>query len=139
MTKYRKKNPRSRPRRSTGKRSRLEEILERELKRHKGKHSVRYECDRLPYVLTKFYVPDWTVTRPDGTVFFIEAKGWFRPEDRSKMLAVKMANPHLDIRFVFPKDNKLNKNSSTTYSEWCIRHGFPYAIGNVPKEWFNGR
>ena len=46
----------------------------------------------------------------------IEAKGFFKPSDRRKMLAVKEAHPHLDIRFVFMRDNTLSKNSKTTYT-----------------------
>lgn len=97
---------------------------------------VGYETEKLNYVLEKNYWPDITITLTDGRKIYVECKGWFRPEDRTKMLAVKVANPETDIRFVFPRDNKLNKNTETTYSQWCERHGFPYHIGTeVPKAW----
>lgn len=97
---------------------------------------VGYETERLNYVLTKTYRPDIIITFKNGRKLYIECKGWFRPEDRTKMAAVKLANPDLDIRFVFPKDNKLNKNTKTLYSGWCVKHGFPYALGTaIPREW----
>ena len=101
------------------------------------KITVDYETSVLPYTIRKHYIPDFTCIFPNGRVIFIEAKGWFRPEDRTKMLAVKEANPHLDIRMVFPSNNKLNSKSKTRYSDWCTKHGFMYCIGEIPKEWFH--
>jgi len=69
-------------------------------------------------------------------MFFIEVKGYLRPEDRTKMLAAIEANPGLDLRLLFSKDNVLRKGSKTKYSDWCNKHGIKYAIGTVPKEWF---
>ena len=106
----------------------------------KGTRIVKkYETDRLPYFLLKNYVPDFPIVFPDGRTMYLEVKGWLRPSDRTKMIAVKKNNPQADIRFVFGKDNKLHKSSKTTYSEWAIKNGFQYAIGEVPKEWFSQR
>ena len=97
---------------------------------------IRYEAEKLSYVLSKNYIPDIVVYFKNGRKLYVECKGWFRPEDRTKMLAVKKANPDKDIRFVFPRDNKLNKNTDTTYSGWCDKNGFPYFIGTeIPKKW----
>lgn len=97
---------------------------------------VEYEKDKLDYVVRRRYSPDLTVTLPNGRKIFIEIKGYLRPEDRTKMIAVKAFNPDADIRIVFGRDNKLSKKSKTTYSEWAKKNGFQYAIGRVPKEWF---
>lgn len=99
--------------------------------------SIEYESERLPYVIAKTYVPDFIITLSCGRKIYIEAKGYFRPTDRIKMLAVKRMNPTLDIRIVFAVDNKLNKGSKSRYSDWCEKHGFPYAVGLVPKNWMN--
>lgn len=97
---------------------------------------VGYETEKLKYTVERNYKPDIVITLSNGKKIYVECKGWFRPEDRSKMLAVKESNPNLDIRFVFPRDNKLNKNTETLYSQWCERHGFPYTIGTeIPKGW----
>jgi hypothetical protein len=96
---------------------------------------VQYESTDLDYVIRKKYVPDFTLTDKDGRITYLEVKGWFRIEDRIKMRAVKDTNPSIDIRLVFDKDNKLGKHSKMTYSMWAEKYGFPWAVGNVPKEW----
>lgn len=75
-------------------------------------------------------MPDFTVTLPSGKVFHIEVKGWFRQEDKAKMKYVKLCNPEVDIRMVFPRKNKRD-------IAWCERHGVLYSVGRVPSEWFN--
>lgn len=97
---------------------------------------VGYETEKLKYTVERSYKPDIIITMNTGRKIYIECKGWFRPEDRSKMLAVKRANPTLDIRFIFPRNNKLNKNTTTLYSDWCDKNGFLYHVGTeVPKDW----
>lgn len=52
------------------------------------------------------------------------------------MELVKASNPELDIRFVFQNaNNKLSKNSKTTYGEWATKKGFKWCHKEVPKEW----
>lgn len=100
---------------------------------------VHYEALKLPYVTEHEYLADFTI---EGTKIVIEAKGGGRawsPQVRQKMLAVKKQHPEYDIRFVFYSDRPfgaLRKDGTKmTQSEWCLRHGFKYAIGEVPKEW----
>lgn len=101
------------------------------------KVKVAYESERLPYHLTRAYVPDFVIDLSGGRKLYIEAKGYLRPGDRTKMIAVKKANPDLDIRFVFAKDNILYKGSKSRYSDWCKTNGFLYHVGlDIPKEWF---
>ena len=95
-----------------------------------------YESDRLPFVLEKTYIPDFVVNKSDGSKMYIEIKGYFRATDRTKLLGVKKLNPKLDIRMVFAKNNKISSKSNSRYGDWCDRHGIPYAVGTVPKEWF---
>ena len=83
----------------------------------------RYETLKLPYVVyeTRKYLPDFILK--NGIV--IEVKGYFPASDRKKMLRVKDQYPSLDIRFIFGnKENKINKNSKTTYEMWAEQHGF---------------
>lgn len=102
---------------SKGKRSKFEEKVEALLKK-KG-IEYEYEKDKLPYSLHLAYKPDWTV----GNQVYVEAKGRFDYTERRKMLAVKVANPDADILIVFMRDQKIAKNSKTTYTEWCKKHG----------------
>lgn len=85
-----------------------------------------------PAVVHK-YVPDFKI----GNIF-VEFKGWFKPEDRAKMLYVIQQHPELDIRMLFMKDCKLYKDTDTMYSDWCKKYNIKYAIGcTVPQEWIN--
>lgn len=112
----------------TGKfRSKLEERIWKSRPRKRGV-SYKYEADRLNYYLPKTYIPDFTTCLPNGHIIYIEVKGYFRPEDKTKMRAVKQANPDEDIRLVFPTHDESNE-------KWAKKYGFPYAIGAIPKEW----
>ena len=80
------------------------------------------------------YTPDFVL--PNGII--IESKGYFTPEDRSKHLLIKKTYPDLEIRFVFTRNggrHKLNKNSKTTWGDWCYKHGFKWTEGHIPEEW----
>lgn len=126
----------SKPRRSSKqfkKRGQLKSGLEirinKELK--KAKVKFKYEDVALDYTLTKKYWPDFIV----NDSLYLEVKGYFDGQSRTKMRAVKLANPELDIRMVFDKDNKIS-GSKMRYSDWCKRYGFPYCVGSIPKDWF---
>lgn len=96
---------------------------------------VRYEAEELEYTITKQYIPDFVVTRKDGSKLYIEAKGYMRPEMITKMKAVKRCHPELDIRFVFQQNNKI-RGTKMKYTEWAKKYGFPSTVGSsIPKEW----
>lgn len=105
----------------------------------KKKHlKVRYESEVLPYLVERQYNPDFIITRRNGSKIYIECKGYFSPEDRTKMSWVLKNHPDKDIRMLFDKNNKIStrKNGSVyRYSDWCERRGVPYAFKTVPKEW----
>ncbi len=91
----------------------------------------QYEPRKLGYTLSLEYVPDWEcvlVRTGSGEVFYLEAKGKFDYEERRKALAVIKDNPGIDLRFVFMRDNKLNKRSSTRYSDWCKQHNIRCSV-----------
>ncbi len=124
MKRYKKRSKRT---------SKYKSELEAKIAKSLGK-KFEYESQKIHYVLPKTYSPDFSSTRPDGTVVHIEVKGWFRYEDQQKMRAVKFANPSLDIRMFFPSDGKV-QGSKMKNSEWCIKWGFPFAIGKIPRSW----
>ena len=95
-----------------------------------------FEKDVLLCHSTHKYTPDFTIITDSGKTIYVEAKGWMRSQDRTKMLKVKEHNPKADIRFVFERSStKLRRNSKTTYAAWSNKHGFPYADLVVPLEW----
>lgn len=90
--------------------------------------TVRYQKPPKP----SRYTPDFPL--PNGIL--IEAKGWFTSADRQKHRYIQACHPDLDIRFVFAKPhNTLGKLSTTTYADWCDKHGFLWADGVIPDEW----
>lgn len=97
----------------------------------------RYEPFRLKYTKPakpSNYTPDYVL--PNGII--IEAKGYFESADRTKHLIIKEQRPELDIRFVFQNpNNRLSKNSKTTYGDWATKNGFKYAAKQIPQEWID--
>lgn len=115
-------------------RSRLEDRIAAQLE--EAGCPFTYERTRHPYIIPArkaHYVEDFDLNE----VFIVEAKGYFTPDDRKKLLLLKDQNPDLDIRLVFQRaSNKLHKNSPTTYGKWCDDHGFKWADGGViPQAW----
>jgi len=96
-----------------------------------------YESEKFPYVLpTRRYTPDFKIARQDGSYFFVEYKGWLKPEDRSKIKAFIKQHPGIDFRMVFANSkNKLYSGSETTYGMWCDKLGIQYADKTMPEEW----
>jgi len=111
-----------------GPRNKFEVVVYDWLKRRYGTTNVGYETHRIEYILVKEYKPDFVVKLHDGSLLFVEAKGYFRPEDRRKILAVLKMNPDLKFLIVFQKDNRIRRGSKTRYSDWCKKHGIDYII-----------
>ena len=95
--------------------------------------SYEYESEKLSYTIEHNYTPDFVL--PNYT--YLEAKGYWAPEDRRKILAVKKSNPDVDIRMVFQSPyNTISKKSKTTYAKWCERHDIPWSsYQDIPIEW----
>jgi hypothetical protein len=93
------------------------------------------DCDSTDLLRTGWYTPDFFLE--SGVV--IETKGRFTAADRRKMLAVKEQHPDLNIVMLFMRDNKIHRNSKTFYSDWCMEHGFDFAIGSPKEEWLHGK
>lgn len=90
---------------------------------------IKIEWEDLAY---RTYTPDFVL--PNGII--IETKGRFTVADRRKHKCIKKQHPNLDIRFVFTNSkSKLQKNSKTSYAQWCIKHGFLYYDRIIPEDW----
>lgn len=110
-------------------RSKLESTVRKSLPKIKGM-KVKYEVTSLTYTTTHEYIPDFTIELPSGRILHVEVKGWFRAEDKRKMASVRRHHPDKDIRIVFSSNNKRN-------ARWCEKHGYQWAVNQVPKEWLN--
>ena len=104
--------------------------------RRRKKTKLTYEPLKLIYTIERTYTPDFIITRPGHHDIYVEVKGYFRSSDRTKMRRVKECNPSLDIRLIFPYDNKITSKSRMRYSDWCNKYGFKYHIGTeIPDGW----
>ena len=91
-----------------------------------------YEVQSFEYVTRSRYKPDLFLMND----VILELKGFWKPSDRRKHLAMKEQHPELDIRLVFQRNNKLSKNSKTTYGDWCDKHGIQWCVWpNIPPDW----
>ena len=95
--------------------------------------TYEYESCKVPYTIQHHYHPDFIL--PNHV--HLETKGYWSPEDRRKIAAVKRDNPELDLRMVFQAPfNKITKQSKTTYAKWCEKHNIPWcAFHTIPLDW----
>ena len=95
--------------------------------------TYEYESCKVPYTIQHNYHPDFIL--PNHV--YLETKGYWDAKDRRKILAVKKANPSIDLRMVFQAPyNKISKSSKTTYAQWCERHDIPWtSFHNIPLDW----
>lgn len=101
-----------------------------------------YEVEKISYIKPEKqakYNPDFVFVKKDGSKMYIEAKGRFLTQDRSKHLLIKKQHPELDIRFVFQSAHtRISKTSKVTYAMWCDMKGFLWADkSQIPKEWLD--
>lgn len=109
------------------------------------KHEVTYlqkvprcvcqDCQSTDVKKVRTYLPDFYL--PDYNMY-IETKGRFTSEDRSKMKAVCESNKDLDIRMLFMADNWISTKKKSKYTDWCTSKGILSAVGvKLPKEWLS--
>lgn len=106
-------------------RNKFETKVEKQLRR--AGCIFKYESEKIPYLLARHYIPDFIVVTPHGKVY-IECKGYFRPEAKAKLVAVKKQHSEIDLRILFYASNKKN-------IRWAEKNGIKYAISIIPKEW----
>jgi hypothetical protein len=83
-----------------------------------------YEADKVSYVMNRKYVTDFTMGR---TV--LEVKGFFRPGDQAKYLAVRdaLVAERRELVFVFSNPNKpVRKGAKLTHGLWCEKNDIRY-------------
>lgn len=82
----------------------------------------QYEKESLEYTLKNKYVPDFSFD-----TIFLEAKGFFKPSDRRKMLEVIKQHPDKKFIIYFQDSTKrLSRTSKTTYKDWCDKNGIEW-------------
>jgi len=80
----------------------------------------------------RWYTPDVSLS----PTFHVEIKGRFTADDRATVLGARDQNPGHTIVLLFETDNWMTRTRSTRYSDWAMRNGFDYAIGDeIPYGW----
>lgn len=130
MTKRKKRAP------PTKYKSRLEKLIADKLG-----PDYPYESQTIKFVQPakkRTYKPDFEIS----PVKFIEVKGRLKPEDRMKHLWIKEQHPEVEVYFIFGRpQNRLYKNSSTTYAQWAEENGFEWVSASdpIPNHWLKGK
>lgn len=107
-------------------RNKFEKRIDRQLR--KTKVTYAYESEKIPYIISAHYIPDFIIKLDNGDKIYIECKGYLRPEDKRKLVAVKRCHPTYDIRLLFFR--LVDKSV-----KWAERHGFQWAVESVPDDW----
>lgn len=97
----------------------------------KVRNGVCEDCSGTHVVQRRWYTPDFFL--PNGLI--IEAKGQFTSSNRVTLKAVRDAHDSLDLRLVFMANNRISKNSTTTYIDWAEQFNFKWALKEIPESW----
>jgi hypothetical protein len=86
----------------------------------------KYEPYSIEYVMVKKYTPDFV---KDNII--VEVKGFFRPGDQAKYLAIKnhleVTKDERELVFAFSNpEKKVRKGAKLTMGGWAERHGIRY-------------
>lgn len=105
-------------------------------------YEVLYEPDKIGYFVEHTYNPDYKVIRPDGSFFYIEAKGNGRQFDsavKKKMVAMKEQHPDIEVKMCFYADGKTGATRKDgtfmRQSDWATKYKYDFAIREIPTEW----
>jgi Phage endonuclease I len=121
------------------------DLEDRGIKYEYEKHVIKYNrtlrggscgaCGSKAVVRVSRYTPDYYL--PEYRLW-VEAKGRWTSSDRTKLVAFVSQYPEHKFRVLLQRDNKINKGSGTTYSQWAAKHGITAAVGkSVPQAWLS--
>jgi hypothetical protein len=101
-----------------------------------------YEATSLQFTMEHTYTPDWRFVDLDGIPFFIETKGYFRPEQRSTMLAFRRSHPLVRLIVALQAPKQVLKGMKKPIAKWCEQNAIPWCPAPPPAEfirdWING-
>jgi hypothetical protein len=94
---------------------------------HQKSPEFEFEPFKVPYTISRNYIPDFVYKADTGYNVMIECKGFFRVGDTQKYKAIRDCNKFDELIFVFsdPK-KKLRKGSKMTLGEWCDKENFKH-------------
>jgi restriction endonuclease len=117
-----------RPRLKSGVKNKFEDRIFQTLKKKKLK--FKYESAKISYLITGHYTPDFVITTSDGSLIYVETKGYLRPDAKRKMAAVKKLHPAIDLRILFYAHKEKD-------IKWADKIGLKWAVSELPDEWLD--
>ncbi len=83
-----------------------------------------YEPFKIPYFTKANYTPDFVYSIKDIYQCLVECKGWFRPGDQKKYLAIRDSlEDHQELVFLLQSPNKrVRKGALLTMALWCDKN-----------------
>lgn len=91
-----------------------------------------YEAETVWYTTPHFSRVDWRIRTASGRTVLVETKGYFPPEDRTKVARIVESNPDLDYRLLF----QTGSGGAKIGPAWCRKRGIKFAIGMIPDAWY---
>ena len=99
-------------------------------------------CGSCECMQERIYTPDLFVIPDRGGAgspgYYIEAKGYFRPEKRKLFRCLRNSRPDIDLRVVLEADHWVTRGK-TRLSDYFERYlkTTPYCVGlnDIPEEW----
>jgi len=94
-----------------------------------------FEPFKVPYVVSKKYIPDFVYKPKDGKTVLIECKGYFRVGDTQKYKAINNTVNDYELIFLLYNPKKLvRKGAKMNMGQWCEKEGMKwYTLDTVDK------
>ncbi len=69
---------------------------------------------------TRSYLPDFKVFRIDGTIYYIEVKGWMDTVSKTKLRRMKKYHPNVEVQLIDSKKYAKIKKSAHLIKAWGL-------------------
>ncbi len=66
------------------------------------------------------YLPDFKITRNDGTIYYVEVKGYMDPKSATKLKRMKKYHPKVELELIDVERYKEIKKSAKFIKQWGI-------------------
>ena len=92
-----------------------------------SKTKFKYEAEKIPYIISAHYTPDFILDTPNGKVY-MNVRDTLDLKISVRWYPLRSAILKKDIRILF----QVYKED---YVRWATKNGFIYAIKEIPETW----
>ena len=93
-----------------------------------------YESLKVPYTISKNYIPDFVGEDKRGIQILVEAKGYFRVGDTQKYTSIRDSiGPYDELVFLlYDHKKKIRKGAKMNMGQWCEKESLRwFTIENI--------